>query len=76
MDTMKRLEDLLCSRSMSLRSIAQLSDVSYSTLKTARQKHTQLSVDTIEELCRPLGITLWEFFMEDNINTSGKQMNK
>ena len=62
MDTVQRLEDLLGARNLSLRSISQMSNISYSTLKTARQKHTQLSVDTIEEICQTLDIPLWEFF--------------
>lgn len=66
MDTMKRLEDILDARNLSLRSISLLSDVSYSTLKTARQKRTQLSVDTINDLCKALDIPLWQFFMDDD----------
>ena len=65
MDTMKRLEDILDARNLSLRSVSQMSDVSYSTLKTAHQKHTQLSVDTIEVICNSLDIPLWLFFMPD-----------
>ena len=68
MDTIKRLEDILNARKLSLRSVSQMSDVSYSTLKTARQKRTQLSVDTIEEICKCLGIPLWLFFMPDHVS--------
>ena len=65
MDTMKRLEDILDARNLSLRSVSQMSDVSYSTLKTAHQKRTQLSVDTIEAICNSLNIPLWLFFIPD-----------
>lgn len=74
MDTMKRLEDILDARNLSLRSISKMSDVSYSTLKTARQKGTQLSVDTIEEICNTLEIPLWQFFKLDVNNTDAKSM--
>ena len=66
MDTMKRLEDILEARNLSLRSVSLMSDVSYSTLKTAHQKRTQLSVDTIEEICNCLEIPLWQFFVTDH----------
>ena len=68
MDTMKRLEDILTSRNMSLRSVSQMSGVCYSTLKTARQKRTQLSVDTIGEICKALDMPLWQFFAEDDVS--------
>ena len=76
MDTMKRLEDILDARNMSLRCVSQMSDVSYSTLKTAHQKRTQLSVDTIEVICNSLGIPLWLFFVPDNISDDAVAMLK
>lgn len=74
MDTMKRLEEILEARNMSLRSVSLMSDVSYSTLKTARQKRTQLSVDTIEEICNSLEIPLWQFFMPNGNVADAKNM--
>lgn len=64
MNTAKRAEELARERRLSLFGLAKLCDVSYSTLKNARQRGTQLSVDTIELICRGLGITLAEFFVE------------
>ena len=44
--------------------LATLCDVPYSTLKNTRARGGQLAVDTIEQICRGLGITMAEFFTE------------
>lgn len=59
---MKRVEELAAERKLSLFKLAQKCDVSYSTLKSARQSGGQLAVDTIEIICTGLGITMAEFF--------------
>jgi len=64
MDTAKRAEELAKQRQLSLFALARQCDISYSTLKNARQRGNQLSVDTIELICRGLGIKLSEFFAE------------
>jgi len=62
MDTNKRLSELLAERNMTIYQVSRLAEVSHSTLANARSRGGQLSVDTIERLCRVLGITLREFF--------------
>lgn len=64
MNTTKRVEKLAEERNLSLFKLAQLCDVSYSTLKSARKSGGQLMVDTIEAICIGLGITMSEFFAE------------
>ena len=65
MNTSKRLDELLKQRKMSLKELSRRSGVSYSTLYSARQRDGQLSVDTIELLCKELGIRPFEFYMTD-----------
>lgn len=62
MDTYGRLMELLDERGLTLYQAAKLSNLSRSTLTNARDRGGQLSVDTIERVCKGLGITLGEFF--------------
>lgn len=62
MDTIRRVEELSYAQGISLTQLAKRSGVSSSTLKNARTRNHQLSVDTIERLCMGLGITMSEFF--------------
>ena len=62
MNTIRRVEELSYAKGMSLTQLAKKSGVSNSTLKNARNRNHQLSVDTIERLCVGLGITMSEFF--------------
>jgi len=71
MNTIERLQELLDTRCLTLYQLAGLSNIPYSTLKKARQSGRQLSVDTIEQICLGLGITMSEFFYTDRGNSSG-----
>ena len=64
MNTMNRVEELVNDRGLTLFKLAMLCDVPYSTLKNTRARGGQLSVDTIEQICHGLGITMAEFFTE------------
>ena len=64
MNTMSRVEELVSDRGLTLFKLAMLCDVPYSTLKNTRARGGQLAVDTIEQICRGLGITMAEFFAE------------
>ena len=46
--------------------VMQLADVSYSTLKNAEMRGSQLGVPTIERICVALGVTLSDFFAESD----------
>ena len=62
MTSMDRVHELLMQRDMSLLKLSKLSDVNYSTFRTTEKRNGQLSVDTIERVCRALGITMAQFF--------------
>ena len=64
MDTLKRGYDLIAQRDMTLYQLAKISDVSPSTLRNTKRREGQLKIDTIERICTALGITLSEFFAE------------
>jgi transcriptional regulator with XRE-family HTH domain len=64
MDTLKRLGELLESRGLTMYQLSLVSGVPYSTLKNSQDRNGQLSVDTIERICRGLGISLSDFFEE------------
>lgn len=64
MKTGIRVEELAAERNLSLFKLSKLSGVGYSTLKSAKTRGTQLTVDTIEVLCKTLGISMAEFFSE------------
>lgn len=64
MNTIARVEELAAARKLSLFKLSQKCNLSYSTLKSARQNGKQLSVDTIEIICVGLGITMADFFTE------------
>ena len=58
MDTIARVMELADERNLSLFKLSQLCDVSYSTLKNAEMRGSQLGVPTIERICVALGVTL------------------
>lgn len=64
MDTNERLREILAERDISLYQVSRMAEVSHSTLTNARSRGGQLSVDTIERICRALGMSLSEFFAE------------
>ncbi len=65
MDTVARLKELAGERGLSLFEISNLCGLSYSTLKSAAARNSQLSYYTIDAVCQALGIPIWEFFMTD-----------
>ena len=66
MDTLGRVYDLIAQRDMTLYQLAKISDVSPSTLRNTKRREGQLKIDTIERICVALGITLSEFFSEQD----------
>jgi len=61
-DTIKRVQDLMQVRDMTLCVLAKKCGISYSTIQTTARRGGQLSVETIERICQGLGITLKDFF--------------
>ena len=61
-DTIARVKELAAQRGISLRKLAILCDVPYSTLKSTELRGGQIQVDTIEKICEGLDIPLYRFF--------------
>lgn len=62
MNTIQRVQELAALRGLSIYKLSQLSDVSYSTIRTAEKRNGELTVDVIERISAALGITVAEFF--------------
>lgn len=65
-DTVQRVYDLIDARCLSLYKLCQMSGVSYSTVTTTRRRNGQLTVDTIDRICKAIGISMSEFFSEED----------
>ena len=62
MNTIQRVQELAALRGLSIYELSQLSDVSYSTIRTAEKRNGELTVDVIERISTALGISVAEFF--------------
>ncbi len=65
MDIIKKLNKLRLERNMSVYRLAELSGINQSTLANTFSRGTVPSVKTLEMLCETLGVTLAQFFTED-----------
>ena len=63
MNTIQRVKELAAAHGMTLFQLAKLCDLNYNTLKSAEERHYQLSVDTIEIICAGLHMPLRDFFL-------------
>lgn len=68
-DTVKRVQELISERDMTMYQLTVISGISYSTINTAQRRGGQLKIDTIERICEALNISLSEFFSSE----AGKQ---
>lgn len=64
MNTIQRVIELANERNLNISQLADICDISYTTLKNAEYRNTQLSVDTVERICQGLGITMVDFFQK------------
>lgn len=64
--------ELLHERNMTLYQLCQSGNIPYTTLRVSRCRGSQLSVDTIEQICKVLGISMAEFF---TVHAEAKSMN-
>ena len=62
LNTNARLDELLRARNTNIFQFSKDSGIPYSTLANPRYRSTQLSVYTIELICKALGISMAEFF--------------
>ena len=64
MDTLQRVYELINERGISIYRLAQMSGISYSTIRTSEKRNGQLSIDVLERICKALNISLAEFFAD------------
>jgi len=62
MDTIARVHELADAQDMTMYRLAQISGISMTTIRMAERRGGQLKIDTIEQICKALGITLSAFF--------------
>ena len=67
MDTLVRLRRLLDERGWTEYRLARASGLSDSTIKNVFKRNTQPSVETLEAICRGFGITLSQFFADEEM---------
>lgn len=61
-----RIQELCRARGWTYYRLAKQSGITYSTLNTMLNKEKQPSLQTLEKLCMGFGITLCQFFADDN----------
>lgn len=64
-DVLERIKRMCRERNFSCYELAKRSGIPYSTLNTLLLKGTQPSLPTLNKLCTGLGITLQQFFAEE-----------
>ena len=64
MNTISRVQELADERGLTLCQLSKICDLSEATIRTAKERGNQLSVDTIERICEALDISLSDFFAE------------
>lgn len=67
MDVIKRIDDLMRERQWSDYKLAMESGLSSSTIANIHRRNTVPSVPTLEAICSAFGITLAQFFSENNL---------
>lgn len=67
LDTLGRLRRLLDERNWTEYRLAKASGLSDSTIKNIYKRNTQPTIDTLEAICRGFGITLAQFFADDEM---------
>ena len=67
MDTHQRLRQLLKDRDWSVYKLAQNCGLSQSTLANIFKRNTVPSISTLEAICKGFGITLSQFFAENEM---------
>ena len=66
MDTIQRVRELANERNLTLSKLAELCNLPQSTITNTARRKGQLSVETLEQICRGLGISWSEFFAKED----------
>lgn len=68
MDVINRLNELRLKRNLSVYRLAELSGLNQSTLANTFSRGTVPSIKNLECICGAMGITLAQFFTEDEVS--------
>lgn len=66
MDVKSRLQHLMDERSWTIYKVAKEAGIPWSTVRNMFKRNTEPSIMTLELICKGMGITLCQFFDEDN----------
>ena len=66
MDAKARLQQLMDERGWTMYRLAKESNVAWTTIRNMFSRNTEPSIQTLEALCKGMGITLPQFFDIDN----------
>ncbi len=66
MDTKARLQSLMNERGWTIYRLAKESGVAWTTIRNMFARNTEPSIQTLESLCKGLGMTLPQFFDVNN----------
>ena len=66
MDAKARLQQLMDERGWTMYRLAKESNVAWTTIRNMFSRNTEPSIQTLEALCKGMGITLPQFFDVDN----------
>ena len=69
-DTLKRITELRTARGWSVYHLAKLTDIPQSTISTWYRRGLCPPIDKIERLCEAFGISLSQFFYEEDDGTT------
>ena len=67
MDVHARLRQLLAERGWSEYKLSKMSGLSEATVSNVYRRNTLPSIPTLEQICKGLGITLSQFFCEEDM---------
>lgn len=68
MDVIKKLNELRLERNLSVYRLSELSGINQSTLANTFSRGTVPSVQNLEKICDAMGLTLSQFFSENDEN--------
>ncbi|MFT3952295.1 MAG: helix-turn-helix transcriptional regulator [Oscillospiraceae bacterium] len=66
MDTLERIKKILDERGWSMYKLSKISRVSQSTLSNMFNRNNDPSISTLEEICKGFGMTLSQFFADED----------
>jgi len=75
MNVLKKINKIRLERGWSIYRLSNESGISQSTLTNMFNRETLPSITTLECLCNAFGITMSEFFKEENIDKQNEDLN-